>query len=113
TSPDALMRKPITVEDPQQSRYISEPLHLLDCCLESDGAVALVITSAERARDGKNPPVYIRAAIQATGPMALSMTNYYREGPLASPSAEYCARALYEQAGLTPQDIDVAQFYCA
>src|SRR5205807_394870 len=42
---DALMRKPITVEDHQQSRYISEPLHLLDCCLESDGAVALVITS--------------------------------------------------------------------
>src|SRR5439155_2934827 len=41
------------------------------------------------------------------------MTNYYREGPLASPSAEYCARALYEQAELTPQDIDVAQFYCA
>jgi len=112
-NPNALMRKPITVEDHQLSRLIAEPLHLLDCCLESDGACAVVVTSAERARDGKNPPVYIRAAIQATGPMALSMTNYYREGALASPSAEYCARDLYAQAELTPSDIDVAQFYCA
>lgn len=112
-NPNALMRKPITVEDHQNSRWIAEPLHLLDCCLESDGAGAVVVTSAERARDGKNPPVYIRGAIQATGPMALSMTNYYRDGSLASPSAEYAARALYEQAGLTPADINVAQFYCA
>jgi acetyl-CoA acetyltransferase len=112
-NPNALMRKPITVEDHQQSRFIAEPLHLLDCCLESDGAAAVIVSSAERARDGKNPPVYIRAAIQATGPMALSMTNYYREGSLASPSAASCAQALYAQAELTPGDIDVAQFYCA
>ena len=58
-NPVAKYRDPITVEDVLASRIISSPLHLLDCCIISDGGGALVITSAERARDLKKKPVYI------------------------------------------------------
>jgi acetyl-CoA acetyltransferase len=58
-NPMAQMRKPITIEDHQNSRWIAEPLHLLDCCLVSNGAVAVVITTADRAADMPQPPVYV------------------------------------------------------
>lgn len=58
-NPLAQMRTPITLEDHQNSRWIVEPFHLLDCCLVSNGAVAVVITTAERARDLAQPPVYV------------------------------------------------------
>ena len=61
----AQMRKPLTLEDHQTSRYIAEPLHLFDCCLVSNGAVALVVTSPERARDLRQPPVYVLGVGQA------------------------------------------------
>src|SRR5260370_17026289 len=63
-NPVAKYREPITVEDVLASRIISSPLHLLDCCIISDGGGALLITSAERARDLKNKPLYILAARQ-------------------------------------------------
>ena len=55
-NPQALMQKPMTIEDHQSSRMISDPLRLFDCCLETDGALAIVVTSAERARDLRQPP---------------------------------------------------------
>jgi len=58
-NPQAIMRKPLTVEDHQASRYIVEPLHLYDCCLVSDGAACVLVTTAERAREGTKPPVLI------------------------------------------------------
>ena len=59
-NPRAQMRNPMTMEDYHASRWVVEPLHLLDCCLVSNGAVAVIVTSAERARDLRQPPVYLR-----------------------------------------------------
>jgi acetyl-CoA acetyltransferase len=58
-NPQAIMRTPLTVEEHQASRYIVEPLHLYDCCLVSDGAACVLVTTAERARDARKPPVLI------------------------------------------------------
>lgn len=71
--------KPITLEDHQASRFIVEPLHLLDCCQESDGAQALLITSAERARDLKQTPAVIGAAAQGIAEDQHMMRSYYRD----------------------------------
>jgi acetyl-CoA acetyltransferase len=60
-NPAAIMREPMDVEDHQQSRYVCEPLHLLDYCLINDGAACVIVTTSERARDLKKPPVYIGA----------------------------------------------------
>ena len=69
TNPDAFFYgKPITIEDHQTSRMIVDPLHLLDCCQESDGAVALVVTSAERARDLKQKPASSRPRRRGAAP---------------------------------------------
>src|SRR5687767_5034335 len=59
--------RPITLDDHQASRWITEPLRLLDCCQESDGAVAIVVTSAERARDLAQWPALVKAAAQGSG----------------------------------------------
>lgn len=111
-NPHALMRKPMTLEDHATSRLISEPLRLFDCCLETDGALAVVLTSAERARDLRQPPAYVLAASQGTGPEHVVMTNYHGPRFLQTPST-YAARALFEMAGVRAEDIDVAQFYDA
>ena len=63
-NPRAQMRKPMTLEDYHASRWVVEPLHLFDCCLVSNGAVAVIVTSAERARDLRQPPVYLRGVGQ-------------------------------------------------
>src|SRR5690606_5982919 len=64
-NPQAVMREPITVEDHQASRWIVEPLHLLDCCLVSDGGVCIIVSSAERARDLRQPLVLLSGIGQA------------------------------------------------
>jgi acetyl-CoA acetyltransferase len=103
--------QPITLEEHQASRWIVEPLHLLDCCQESDGAVAMVITTAERAKDLPHPPVLIRSAAQGAGPDQQMMTSYYRESIVGLPEMGLVARQLYEKAGVGPDDIDVAVIY--
>ncbi|PXY30621.1 lipid-transfer protein [Prauserella flavalba] len=103
--------KPITLEQHQASRWVAEPLHLLDCCQESDGGVALVITSAERARDLAQPPVVIAAAAQGSGPDQYIMTSYYRDDLAALPEMGVVARQLWRQSGLDRSDVDVAVLY--
>ena len=79
-NPDAWFhQRPITLADHQASRWIAEPLRLLDCCQESDGAVAVVVTSLDRARDLRQPPAVIRASAQGSGPDQFTMTSYYRD----------------------------------
>lgn len=103
--------KPITLAYHQQSRYIAEPLHLLDCCQESDGGVAIVVVSAERARDLPNPPAVISAAASGSGVDQFIMTSYYRDELAALPEMGLVGRQLWEQSGLRPDDMDAAILY--
>jgi 17-hydroxy-3-oxo-4-pregnene-20-carboxyl-CoA lyase len=112
TNPKAwFYEQPITLEDHQNSRWIVEPLHLLDCCQESDGAQALVVTSLERARDLPQPPAVIAAAAQGSGEDQQMMTSYYRESLAGIPEMGLVARQLYAQAGIGPDDIQTAVLY--
>ena len=103
--------KPITLEDHQKSKWIAEPLHLLDCCQESDGAVAMVITSSERAKDLKAKPVYIKGAAQGMSEGQQSMTSFYRKEITDLPEMGWVAQQLWQQSGLGPQDIQTAVLY--
>jgi len=110
-NPRAFFRDPITVEDVLSSRMIADPLHLLDCSLETDGACAVIVTNAERARDLKQPPAYISGVAQGMGPRHYMMSGLaYRDDPFDLPPV-YSARDVYAMAGVGPQDIDVALFY--
>jgi len=112
TNPAAFFyRKPITLDDHRNSRWVAEPLKLLDCCQESDGAVAVVITSLEQARDLRQRPAVIRGAAQgAAGDLQL-MTGFYRPDLTGIPEMGLVARQLYEMAGVAPQDIQTAVLY--
>ena len=112
TNPKAFFyEQPITLEDHQSSRWIVEPLHLLDCCQESDGGQALVVTSLERARDLKAPPAVIVGAAQGSGEDQQMMTSYYRDSITGIPEMGLVARQLYDQAGIGPDDIQTAVLY--
>ncbi|MEU8035970.1 lipid-transfer protein [Streptosporangium sp. NPDC049078] len=103
--------RPITLEEHQASKWIVEPLHLLDCCQESDGAVALVVTSAERARDLREAPAVITAAAQGSGADQMMMTSYYRDDMTGLPEMEVVGRQLWKQSGLGPSDVQTAILY--
>jgi 17-hydroxy-3-oxo-4-pregnene-20-carboxyl-CoA lyase len=112
TNPAAwFYEQPITLEDHRASRWIVEPLRLLDCCQESDGGVAVVVTSAERAQDLKQPPVVIEAAAQGAGAGQEEMTSYYRDDIAAIPEAKVVADRLWAESGLTQQDVQTAVIY--
>ena len=112
TNPAAwFYEQPITLEDHQQSRWIVEPLHLLDCCQESDGAVALVVTTRERARDLRQPPAIIEGAAQGVAADQHMMTSYYRDDITGLPEMGVVARELWRQSGLGPDDIKTAVIY--
>ncbi|SDY28727.1 Acetyl-CoA acetyltransferase [Amycolatopsis xylanica] len=112
TNPKAWFHgKPITLEQHQASRWVAEPLHLLDCCQESDGGVALVVTSAERARDLAQKPAVIAAAAQGSGPDQYIMTSYYRDSLAALPEMGVVGGQLWAQSGLRPSDMDAAVLY--
>ncbi|WP_433515960.1 lipid-transfer protein [Nonomuraea sp. CA-143628] len=103
--------RPITLAEHQESKWIVEPLHLLDCCQESDGAVALVVTTTERARDLRRSPAVITAAAQGSGAGQMMMTSYYRDDMSGLPEMGVVGRRLWEMSGLTPQDIQTAILY--
>jgi len=113
TNPGAwFYERPITVADHQASRWIIEPvLRLLDCCQESDGGVALVVTSVERARDLRRPPAVVTAAAQGAAYDAEMVTAYYREDLTELPDMAVVADQLWRQSGLAPGDIDTAFLY--
>ncbi|MFH8981516.1 lipid-transfer protein [Streptomyces varsoviensis] len=103
--------KPITLAEHAASRWIVEPLRLLDCCQETDGGQALVVTSVERARDLPNPPAVITAAAQGAGRGQEQMTSFYRDELTGLPEMGVVARQLWRTSGLAPGDIDVGILY--
>jgi acetyl-CoA acetyltransferase len=109
-NPRAVMHgRPLSAEDYDNSRWIVEPFHLFDCCMENDGAAAVIVTSADRAKDLKQKPAYILGAAQG---------SFLRQGASAHNAPDYAtsnfktvAPKLYEQAGIGPKDVDVLQSY--
>jgi acetyl-CoA acetyltransferase len=111
-NPRAMMREPITLADHQASRMIVEPFRLLDICLESDGACAVLVTSAARARDLRRKPVYILGAAYGGGPnQGDDLFDAIRWPDHAHNYAKYIAADLWGSAGVGPRDIDVAEIY--
>ena len=109
-NPNAVMRTPITIADHHASRLIADPLRLLDCCIETDGAVALIVTSAERARDLRHPPACNHAGAMAAGGHHIRLSTFY-ERDRRDDGAPRAARRLWADAGIRPSDVDVAFFY--
>ncbi len=105
--PAGALRDPITVADHQASRWVVEPLHLLDCCVVSNGGIAIVVTTADRARDLAQPPVYVWGAAQCHPGYTMARDSEFglRTGAaIAGPAA-------MAMAGITPADVDVRELY--
>ncbi|WP_343389528.1 thiolase family protein [Candidatus Amarobacter glycogenicus] len=106
-NPLAQMRSPITMEDYHNSRWIIEPLHLLDCCLVSNGAVAVIVSSAAAAREMPQPPVYVWGMGQGhPGDNSRTGSNWETET-----GAKLAAKTAYGMAGVGPSDISSCQVY--
>jgi acetyl-CoA acetyltransferase len=115
TNPAAVMHgRPMTLADHAAAPRIVDPFGLFDCCLETDGACALVLVAAERARDMRHPPVYVMAGAQGMGPRfgcgAWAM-HYMPEVDYATGNTQTLAETLYRTAGVGPADVDCAQIY--
>jgi acetyl-CoA acetyltransferase len=110
-NPKAYYKKRYTVEDVLNSRWICKPLHLLDCCVETDNATAIIVTSAERARDLRQRPIYIMGVVgrvtKARG------DTFYNDAPITSVAGKYAAPRVFGMAGVTPEDIHVTGSYDA
>jgi acetyl-CoA acetyltransferase len=112
--PTSLNTKPLTLDEYFAARMISDPLCLYDYTLESDGAVAAVVTSAERARDLRHRPVYIMASAHGgMGRWGPAVFTYFQQPDeyFASSGHRPVAKRMYEMAGVTPADVDVALLY--
>ena len=105
TNPFAVMRDPITVQDVLNSRMVADPLHLLDCCLVTDGGGAFIMTSAQRARDLRKKPVYVLGVGTAVAHGSLGNRD------LTMVAAAQSAPRAFGEAGVTHNDIDLAMVY--
>jgi acetyl-CoA acetyltransferase len=107
-NPKAVMRDPITVDDVMSSRMVADPLHLLDCCLRTDGGGAIVLTTAERARSLRKPPVWVIGSASAV--------SHYSMAQMEDMTVSPCARSgpeAFAEAGITHKNVDVLQVYDA
>jgi acetyl-CoA acetyltransferase len=106
-NPQAQMRDPMTLDDYHRSRWIIEPLHLLDCCLVSNGAVAVIVSSAEAARDMPQPPVYVWGMGQGhPGDPGRTGGDWETET-----GGKIAAKTAYAMAGVGPSDINICELY--
>lgn len=113
TNPEAVMRTPLTLDDYLAAPMIADPHCLYDFCLETDGAVAVIVTSAERARDLRRPPVSVLASTHG-GSREWGRSLYWMNMPdetFASSGHAPVARRLWDAAGIGPHEVDVAQIY--
>ena len=110
-NPKAFLKERVTVSDVVNSRWIVKPLHLLDCCLETDNATALIVTSAERARDLKPKPVYIMGV---AGRVNKPRTDFHwAHGPISRVAGYHARDIVFGQAGIKPEDVDITGSYDA
>ncbi len=110
-NPKALLRERVTVADVVGSRWIVKPLHLLDCCLETDNATCLIVTSAERARDLRQKPVYV---LGVAGRVNKPRTDFHwAHGPISRVAGYHAREIVFGQAGISPEDVDVTGSYDA
>ncbi|MFC1935195.1 thiolase family protein [Chloroflexota bacterium] len=104
----AYFRTPMTIEDHQNSRVIADPFRLLDCCMETDGVAAVIVTTAERARDCRKRPVYISGAATGYPPFPDSLA---RRSVITEFGIKYAAPRAFAMAGVTNKDIQFAEVY--
>jgi len=107
----AIMRSPITLEDYHNSRWVAEPFHLLDCCQETDAGCAMVISRADLAKSMPHPPAYIMSFAYGGGPGINTELDKYADFTTMFP--KFIAPGLFARAGITPEDVDVAEIYDA
>ncbi len=105
-NPDAIYRDPITVDDVVNSRVIADPLHMLDCCAITDGGGAVIITTAERAKDLKQPPVYVLGAAGAQ-----THWNVCQQTDFTTSAGAKAGPVAFARARLSPSDVDMLMFY--
>jgi len=110
-NPKGCYRQRVTVEDVLNSRMICKPLHLLDCCVETDNATALVITRIDRARDCRHVPVAIQSVVGRCCKPRADM--HYQSGPISTAAGHYAKDILWRNAGVSPNDIQVTGAYDA
>lgn len=109
----AFYQKPLTLEEYWKSKMICSPLRLFDCCQETDGGCALLLTTPERARNLRHAPAVVRGVSQASFEGQESMTSFYRPQMSHLPEMDRAAQIVYAQSGLGPADIDAAILYDA
>jgi acetyl-CoA acetyltransferase len=105
-NPLAMYRDPLTVDDVLASRMISDPLHMLDCCIISDGGGAVLMTTAERARDLRQTPIYVRGSATAQTHWNISAMPDF-----TVTAAAQSGPAAFQKAGITPADVDMLMLY--
>ena len=111
-NPRAMQRTPITMDDYMSSKMIVEPFRMLDICLETDGACAVLVTSAERAKDMAKKPVYIMGGAYGGGPdQGEDLFDAIRWPDHSHNYAKYIADDLWKSAGIGPKDVDFAEIY--
>ncbi|MGI9334905.1 MAG: thiolase C-terminal domain-containing protein [Gammaproteobacteria bacterium] len=111
SNPKAVYPQPVTVDEVLASRMICTPLHLLDCCVETDNGTALIVTSAERARDCRHLPVYV---LSVTGRVCKPRADmHYQCGPITTVAGAYARDTLWRNAGLGPEQVDITAAYDA
>ncbi|OGK83084.1 MAG: hypothetical protein A2X52_04225 [Candidatus Rokubacteria bacterium GWC2_70_16] len=110
-NPKALLKDRVTVDEVLASRWIVKPLHLLDCCLETDNATCLIVTSAERARDLRPRPVHV---LGVAGRVSKPRTDFHwAHGPTTRVAGYHARDIVFGQAGIRPEDVDVTGSYDA
>jgi acetyl-CoA acetyltransferase len=113
-NPNAIMRDAITLDDWRAARIIADPLRLVDCSLENDGATAILVTTVERARDLAQPPAVVLAQAMGAGPIHVALADYLRTSSSFDErdhGGRHIARQLFARAALAPHDVDVAMIF--
>jgi acetyl-CoA acetyltransferase len=110
-NPKALYQHRVTVDDVLNSRIICKPLHLLDCCVETDNATCIIVTRTKRARDLNQRPALIRSVVGRCCKPRIDM--HYQHGPISTVAGHYAKDILWPNAGLGPEDVDVTAAYDA